>query len=432
MVWYAVSPWKGRMGPEKGFCKDEAGVDVDTETMKIDLETELAEVGGALSGALAPLVKEVAADAGPLVLARTLGVDKVLASRLLKALRVNDRMASLQQMPGPEPLRRVVRAAAKKVRDRGVVDRAEEAIGRFEALIRERFGDRSAMDAVLSAWVPQARREFELRRKQAVFRALSQLKGVQAGCVMGTVILTPAADGKHIDVVWLNGLFGLELVRPRVAVKVATRRLGAADGARRPTTLRGEPIERAEALLLAEFSSSPRPRVMGTQAGDVVHYLLEDGAFGSHGSVDVVFAEVNRGELARYVPRGSGRKGYFFMEAAPPARMMQFDAIVHQDLYGGESPELRIYDACYDGVASVNDASRDADLMDMLEAVEPMGMGLEGLRSAHVPRYAELVRHAFAALGLEGGRYRGYRSHIEYPVYGSQVTLAFRGVEARE
>jgi hypothetical protein len=150
---------------------------------------------------------------------------------------------------------------------------------------------------------------------------------------------------------------------------------------------------------------------------------------GSRDAVDLVYAEVNRDEIPRFVPKGSGRFGYFFAEVSIPSEVLFFDVLMHRDLYPGVEPELFIYDTAFEGIASVNDRRRDIDRLDMAEAVEGLGQGLARLRSADVPRYAELVEHAAAKAGFELAAMRGYRCRVDYPLYGSQVTLAFRAQE---
>jgi hypothetical protein len=391
------------------------------------LEAHIVAVGDELVSSLRGILAAVPRGApGPQALARALGVDKVLASRVLKATRNRDPMSATHSMPGPDPLRRLVKAAARRGAAPEIVADATRAIDRFEILIRERIGDRSLLDAILSAWVPEARREFELRRKQSAFKALSQLRGVQAETNLATVVLNPSRDGQHIDVVWVSGLIGVHRVRPGVRVKFTTRRMTPDDAARRPVSLDGKRVEDLESILLPGFCSDPMPRLEVHHVGEVVHYTLGDDGFGPNSAVDFVFAEANISELKRYIPAGSERKGYFFAEVVTPARMLQFDVLVHEDLYPGPEPSLLIYDTSFEGVANANDRSRDIDRLDMLESIEPLGVGLSRFRSAHVPRYQELLRHVFERMAFDGTRFRGYRCRIDYPVYGSQVVMTFK------
>ncbi len=394
------------------------------------LEVQIAEVGDALLSSLRNVLSAVPrSNPGPQALARTLGVDKVLASRVLKATRSRDPMTATHCMPGPDPLRRLVKAASKKGASAAMIADATAAIDQFEMLIRERVGDRSILDAILSAWVPDARREFELRRKQAAFKAMSQLRGVQTDIILSTVVLNPSPGGRHIDVIWVNGLIGVHRVRPGVSVKISTRRMIRDGQERRPVSLDGQSVEHMDGLQLPEFCSEPLPRMRVHQVGEVVHYTLAEDGFGPNSGVDVVFAEANIAELPRYFPAGSDRKSYFFAEMVTPARLSHFDVLVHEDLFPGQDPALRIYDTSFEGVASPNNASRDMDQLDLMESLEPLGLGISRFRSVDVPRYGELLRHTFEKLRFDGSRFRGYRCRTDYPVYGSQVTAVFRAQE---
>lgn len=389
------------------------------------LEAQIVDTGGALLRSIHAILDPFSQQApGPQALARHLGVDKVLTSRVLKATRSGDPIGALHAMPGPEPLRRLVKAAQRHGASAEAVIEASAAIGSYETLIRDRLGDRSLLDAILSSWAPDARREFELRRKQAAFKALSQLKGAEARAIVATVVLSPAADPQRVDVAWINGLIGLQRVRPGAPVTLTTRRLADAPDGRRPTALDGGPIEAPGSLMLARFCTEPAPRMRARRVGEVVHYSLEDGAFGPGSSADFVFAEVNRAELPRYRAPDSQRRSYFFAESTPCARALQFDALIHEDLYPGSTPELTLYDTAFEGVADVNDPSRDVDRLDMLETIEPLGKGLSSIRSMDVPRYAELVSHVFGALKLDPSRFSAHRCRIDYPLYGAQVTMS--------
>jgi hypothetical protein len=349
---------------------------------------------------------------------------------VLSAVRAPDPIAAIRRMPGPEPLRRLVRAAGARGVPEATLALAYESIDRFDRVIRNRAGDRSSLDAILSAWVPESRGEFELRRKQSAFRAMSQLKGVATRALMATVVLAPSADGQHVDVTWVNALIGLHRVRPGAIAKLATRRMHGGDQARLPRTLEGVPIQAGAAPLLAEFCTQPVPALDVRTAGEVVHYALGGERFGAASAVDLVFAESNIGELARYFSATQRRKAFFFAEVQTPAEILQFDLLLHQDLYPGQEPALRVYDTVCEGVASANDPTRDIDRLHLLERVEPLPDGLTGIRSGDIPRYDELVRHVVDRLGRRPEAFRGYRCRVTYPVYGSQVMMVFDAVDA--
>lgn len=390
----------------------------------------LSRLGDDLASTLSDVLASLPdAATGPILLARRTGIDKVLASRILRAAQARDPLSALHAMPGPAPLRRALRAFARQGVDAERIRRAGAAIDRFESLLSRQAGGRGSLDTLLSAWVPEARSEFELRRKQSAFRATSQLKGVETRLLLGTVILHPSADGAHLDVVWLTALHGLHRLRPGALVRVATRRVARQQIARQPRGLDGRPIEDGATPLVAEFCSSPRPAVAAVRTGDVVHYTLADDRYGASSAVDLVLGESNPAEMERRPAPGSGRVPWFFAEVSTPAKVLQFDAIVHRDVYPGISPSLRLYETAFEGVASPNNPSRDVDVLDMRESIDDMGqpstLGLARWRSKDAPRYTDLLAHTFKTLAWDPSAFRAHRARIDYPIFGTQVTMTF-------
>lgn len=391
-----------------------------------ELEVRIIQTGERLLAGLGRAVESVPdSRLGPQALAKRLGLDKVLASRLLKTVRSADPLAAIHRAPGPEPLRRVVRALVKAGVDPQVIADAVSAIEGFEQLIRDDVGDRSSLDAIVSAWVPEARKEFELRRKQSAFKAISQLKGTQADTLMASVFLHPTEGGQHLDVVWISGLFGLHRLRPGAGVKFATRRMATSKGGRAPRTLEGQRVESQSELMLAEFCSTPTPQLEVHEVGEEVRYTLRDNGFGPRSATDLVFAETNTGEVARYAKPGVNRKTFVFAEVSTPSQVLQFDAFIHEDLFPGADPSLRIYDTSFEGVADLNDPTRNLDQLDLMESVESLGAGVSRCRSADVSRYADLLKLVCDKLSWDGKSFRGYRCRIDYPIYGTQVAMAW-------
>lgn len=390
------------------------------------LERRISEAGEDLLGAFVRVIDQVpGGDSGPQRLAKELGIDKVLASRMLKAVRAPDAMSVVHRVPGPEPMRRVIKASSRLGVNPDDIRDATEAIDRFETLIRTEIGDRSALDAILSAWVPEARREFELRRKQAAFRAMSQLKGVQARVYAECAIFWPSADGEHIDIVWIKSVVGLQRLRPGGRVKFTSHRAIERGGGRSTYTLTGEPVEGVESSTLGAYCTIPTPKLETHHAGEVVHYLLEPGGFGAQSAIDLVTCEVNRAEIDRFVPSERSRKAWASSDINIPSRRMQFDVLVHRDLYNSAFPELRVYDTTIQGQADINDPSRDVDQLDLLESIDDLGAGLARFGSSHVPRYRQMIGEVCSTLGFDPDQLRGYRVSSDYPIYGSQTAMLF-------
>jgi hypothetical protein len=363
------------------------------------------------------------ADAGPVLAAKKWGVDKVLASRLLKALRTEEPLAFLHRLPGNEPLMRVVRKSAKLGAPAEQIEAIESRLSDLDSLVRDIAGDRSALETLLSGWVPDMRREFELRRKQSLFRAMSQLKGAEATTQLAAVLLHPSATPGFIDIVWVSGFLGLRRLKFGANVRFATRRVISDNATRHPTALSGDSASDLTQMLLPEFCSRPVPSLHVRTTGNVVHYTLADNGVGPRSAVDLVACEVNRAELPRVLPKDTTRKSFVYAEVSTPAEALLFDVVIHQSLFTKAAPELRLYDTSFEGVANPNDPQRDADRLDLADSLESLGVGLAKSRSTAVPIMHPLLSRVCQSLSWKGDEMRIYRTLTDYPVYGSQVTV---------
>lgn len=400
------------------------------------LEVRVAELGRLLADRVGRVVGALpGSPQGPVSVARAAGVDKVLTSRLLRAAASRDPVAAVQLMPGPDPLRNFAASAGKKGVPGELVKELVEAVDRFEEMIRSEGGSRSGFDAILASWLPEARAEFELRRKQSIFRAMSELKGKSAALNLATAMLYPSKDGERLDVVWVFAYIGLQRLRPGVVVKFATRRVETPHGdgterkPRKPRTLDGLEVEGLDGLLLKDHCSVPTPRIEVEPAGNRVHYTLGDAnVFGPRSAVDIAFAEVNLAELPRYVPLEPRRKRFVYTDVSTPVELLVFDALIHEDVLGGRTgadPSLLLYDTASQGTADINDRARDIDRLDLRETLQPLGHGVDQCRVSEVPGYVQLLKTVCQKMGWEESKLKGYRSRIDYPLYGSQVAIAY-------
>lgn len=385
----------------------------------------ITRLGEDLRTSLQALLAAFPAGAGgPQALAEAAGTNKVFTSRLQKALRQGSAAGVVYHLPGPEPLRRFVAALEALDVPTPAVAAAAHAVEAFARAIREEAGSRSEWNAMVSAWLPDSHDEFETRRRQAAFKAISELKGVSADLNLGTVLLHPSEDGAHVDVLWVMGLLGLRRLRPGAAVKLATRRQSAGAHERHPEELGG-------LLRLDAFCQAPPAPLEARHVGETVHYLLGDSGFGVRSAVDLLVAERNLAEMPRYQPRGSGRSNYVFAEAGTPARALIFDIFVHQDLYPGVRPELGVYDTALEGVADPNDPARDLDRLRTSDRIQMLGRDDDGLGIPEMPGYRDMLRKVFAQAGWPRADFDAWRVRCEYPLHGSQVCVSFRGPEAR-
>jgi len=396
------------------------------DTRHVDsIEARIGTVGQRLSEAFRALIEALpGAPHRPQDLARKLGIKKDLSSRVLRASRGQDPVAVVHMMPGPAPLRLFLEAAGGQSIDPAILQEGEEAVRQFDLLIRQEAGDRTSLDAIISACLPDAREKFEVFNKQAVHRGMAQLKGTIADVTVNTALLHPADDGERLDGVWLIGSLGLRRIRPGAVVRFCSHRIGPSASAQSPLTLDREPVGDLRGLLLERFCSSPLPALRAEHHDTTVHYTLGSDAIGPASAVDLFFAELTPRCMRRYAD-ASGRMYGPSSEITTPTKVLIFDLLLHDEVYPGCDPTLLVYDTAVNGVADLGNRARDVDRLDVAETVQSLGRGTSRWRASEVPQYAAIIRHVLDKTGWDGERFRGYRCKVQYPIYGSQIYLAF-------
>lgn len=393
-------------------------------THRDTFESRLTDVAQGLGRCLGRMIEALPdSPSGPQQLAESLGVDKGFASRLLKAIRCRDPVALAYTIPGPEPLRRLVKAAGRRGVDRELAHAADAEIDRFAALI-DTAGDRSTFDGIVGSLLPDARRQFENRTKQLLFRGNSQLRGFVVDVDFTIILMHPTGDGEHVDYVAITGVLGLQRLRPGAVVRLATWNLGP-DMPVRLTTLDREPIECLSSGRLDAFCSAPAARLEIHRSGDTLTYTLADGPFGPGSEVDFVLGQWSHAPAPLFSPPSGVRLSGVGAEVDKPARLLHLDVLAHEEVYPGADPRLFLIDTAFRGMANINDPAREADYVPLMESVRPLPGNVTEARPAFLPGYGDLLRYVEGKTNWRLSRFRGYRCTIEYPLYGMQVTLGF-------
>lgn len=390
------------------------------------LEERLRTVGAALADALGALLEAVPGSPHrPNPLARTLGVNRAVTSRLLAAVDRGDPMEVLHLVPGPEPLRKVLAGSGLAADDRRALA-VEAAVAAFAALIDEEAGTRPALEALLAPHLPGAAEKLELSSRYAIHKGMTQLKGVQAELWIGAAVIVPSTeDPERLDLTWLTGAHAMHRLRPGVDVRFSYR---AQRGSAPPGA--AEPMPEPSLLSLEAFCRYPVARLETHRTDGTIHYTLRDDLLGPRGKADLFVVDHHPAAMRRYGDdedhaAGRARTGLFVEPAIPSARLV-FDVLLHDDVFPGAEPELVVYDTNYNGVANVNDRSRDLDRVATTDHPELLGHGLERFGTAELSTYGPMLAHLAAHFGWDGDRLRGYRVEQAYPVYGWQVTVALQ------
>lgn len=395
-----------------------------TRTRDTEIHRRIAEVGARLSSSFGLLIESLPdRPRKPQQLAEALGVNRNVSGRILAVAGAADPLAAVHAVPGIDPLRKAFRTARRRRAPDERVAEAEASIEEFARLVEELAGDRPAFDAIVSSLLPSARSRFELTAKHSLFRGASLLKGAAAETWIHTAIVHPSeSDPATHDVAHIYGTLGLRRLRPAVEVKFSYRQFGTD---RSPLFgLDGEPFTSASVDALDEFCSLPpgRLRVDASDSGAVL--VLEGTRIGPDSAVDKLIGELRPAAMGRSASPGKRRKS-LFVAPVIPVKTLVFDVFLHEEAYAAAEPSLVVYDTAVEGMASVNDPSRDSDRLDVQEQIVVLGRHPKNFPIPELPGYVGMLRGACDRLGWDPGTLRGYRCRVQYPMHGSQTCMVF-------
>jgi len=418
----------------KSNMPNTAGIDQTHEPKVLKMDDLIASVGDDLSSALNQLVDALPdAPYRPQELARALGVNKDLSSRMLNALDQDDPLALVYQLPGPVPLRRLVKAAQGKGVAGTMAKDAHRAIDRFELLIRDHAGDRASLDAIIAARIPESREKLETVNRQLVYRGMAQLKGVSVDVTINTAILSPSKDGEHLDGMWLVMFKSLRRIRPNTPIRFHSRRIGKEDpsqasdqsGGHIRKTLTGHDVSSADGLVLSRYCSEPLPEIRAQSSGDTTHYMLVGDEVGLASEMDIAVGEHTPSCIMAFKEPGETTRHGPVAGVLIPTKLLVFDVLVHKDAFMGDHPELLVYEMGSQGLADMNDPARDGDRIQTIDTVVDLGWGLDSMRIPEARTYTSMLRESLKAMSLDERNFRVYRCQNQYPVFGTQYSLAF-------
>ncbi|GAA0749963.1 hypothetical protein GCM10009107_21110 [Ideonella azotifigens] len=355
-----------------------------------------------------------------------LNLSQSAVSRLVLSARSGDSLASLSNSPGLEALKQVAKGAAKSGVDKACLAEVNLAIAELEHFLAAEVGDRNTLEAVLCDWVQESRGSFELRHKAAAFKSMSALRGVRADVIVNAAIVHPSADSRVYDCIGIDAMLGCRRLRPSGLLRLFGSHLAPPGSSYQVTTLAGGAIGSLRDEMVPGFSTVSAAQAESVEHGQYLETTVRDLplGMGDFPGQDLVSARMYRG-VQRAVrgegPATSGVGG----QAEPPAEVYVVDALLHDDVWPDAKPELRIYDTVVRGITHPDNPMRQGDRLDMLESVQFLGRGPHALRMAEFARYPELVATVCEQAGWDASRLRVFRCRVRYPIYGSQIGLAF-------
>jgi hypothetical protein len=379
------------------------------------ISRSLRETFGAVTRAIG------GSSARPSRLTRELSIDKSLASRLSRALRAESDYELLSLIPSPTGLRIVVGAAVRAGVERQRCHAAEEALEEFQGLLDDVPGGRAALEALFSGTVVEARDRHERVAKQAVFRGMSHLLGFHCDVLTSAAVLAPSVHPHLVDGVDLSLRVGLRRLRPSAPISlfsVVINTEGAGGELPHIETLDGRPASgRAAPFLLPEFSSRPTPALDIHEHDNHTIFALADEGTSIHRPVKIASGIVARSAWPRFRAANMESAGRLYL-LHYPCKMVVRDLFIHESLYVGSLPEIRLELPVPPGapLRFPRGAMARLNTLDLLAPIEQLGIGLARAAVPGAPDHAPLLEHAFRQVRWDPSAFRGYRVAIAYPV----------------
>jgi hypothetical protein len=382
---------------------------------------QIAAVGAELRRALLPVLGAVAGPRpSPSRLTRAIGLDKSLASRLIRATQAPSDLDFMHIVPSPAGLRILADLA-------GILA-APEAIAallgateKFAVLLESTPGGRAAIDALISESSPDVREKREHIAKQASFKAMSFLLGHFCDTLATSLFLVPSANGRTIDGLEISRRIGLRRMRPSTPLALLSFSAPPEDQPATGDTVIFEPLEdvpaaeRPRAFLLPEFSSQPLSDLEIVHDSNVTTLVLPgDPSIRMPSQITSAF-RIRNGWSRVPTGRVQSMRGYVLHV---PCRQLVRDLFIEESLFADAGPRLSFvlpgprvatHPPREDGTHHFT----EVDLAATIEQLEP---GPHAHAIAGVPDQTAAVRHVLERSSHGATRFRGWRCSITYPV----------------
>ena len=406
----------------------------DTATLESQpFEEHLKSVAQQLRGAILGLLEGVGGDTGtPRALAQRLKLDKSLAWKIRKLVGESDPAAAVSHVPGPTGLQIFLRAAGVAGAPQKSIEAVNDAVASFDQMVSVHSGDRSTLNIMLGHLAMDGQQQRLEAHRKYLFRGSSAVWGVHAKVHLMADFVAPAASGSElIDLANIRSFIDFRRLRPEVRWT-----MGGAAKCEDGGALVGMPVvesidprfEGPDAVpFLADFCSSPLPKLSLVHDRERVLYELVEGAVGNTGAVTCATGWLCREFATRY-RSADDTHGAHFIRLDTPAELLIQDLFVHRDLAFAMAPEVELYSVLSD--ASITPVmARTGTQIPFCESVTELGWGSAMVATPDVPRYVQLVEAVFDRAGWTDTDFCAFRFKMRYPPISTVAVLRYELAE---
>ncbi len=393
---------------------------VGRDTMQGSSLNQIEGVGAELRTALVPILTAIAGPRPtPTRLTRAIGLDKSLASRLIRATQASSDLDLMHMVPSPAGLRILADLAGVLAPAEAIADLLR-AIDHFAIVLESTPGGRAAIDALISESSRDVREKREHIAKQASFKAMSFLLGHFCDTLTTALFLVPSANGRTIDGIEVHRRVGLRRMRPSTPLALLSVAIAPED--QRPgdsiyfETLDGAKLhDGARDFVLPDFSSQPLSGLEVVEDNNVTTLVLPgDPSIRMPSQITSAF-RVRNGWTPKPESLVHTLRGYVLHV---PCRQLVRDVFIAESLYPDASPRVSFV-LPGPRVATHpprEDGTRHFTEVDLSTSIEHLPSGAHAYSVAGVPDQTAAIRHVLERTGHESTRFRGWRCSITYPV----------------
>ena len=393
---------------------------VSGELGRGDLRLRIEVTGRELRRAISTVLEAVAGPRPrPTRVARAIGLDKSLASRLVRSVRATSDMDLMHFVPSPGGLH-IFADLARKHADPASIEHLRAAADRFAELLDVVPGGRASIDAQIAESSRVALEKREHIAKQASFKAMSFLLGHFCDVLTTSLFLVPSSNGRRVDGIEIHRRLGLRRMRPSTPLALLSF-WGDVSDAMKENAIALETVDgetggsNPMAFLLPEYSSQPLPELDVVRDGDMTTLVLGANSAGQAPTQLTSVFRIRNGWPLKPEERTQSLRGYVLHT---PCREVVRDVYIAESLYTDSSPQVS-FELPGPRVAvraPRPDGQRHFSEVDLTSSIQQLPLGPEPWDLPGVANQSAVVRHVLERTGHRMTRFRGWRFAMTYPL----------------
>jgi len=390
------------------------------ETPREQLGSRIEATGRELREALAAVLEAVAGPhPRPTRVARAIGLDKSLASRLVRAVQSESNLDLMHVVPSPGGLQ-IFADQARRFASPASIASLRVATEHFSDLLDSVPGGRASIDAQISESSRVALEKREHITKQASFKSMSFLLGHFCDVLTTALFIVPSHNSERLDGIEIHRRIGLRRMRPSTPLALLSFWGDASDAMSehgiRFDTLDGERgSSNPTGFLLPEYSSQPMPELDVVRDGDMTTLVLAgDPTLTEPSQVTSVF-RVRNGWAVVPESRAQSVRGYVLHT---PCRRLVRELFIAESLYPDATAQVSFL---LPGPRSAlrpprGHGPRHFNELDLTSSIQPLPSSMQAYELPGVMNHGAAVRDVLERAGHGQTRFRGWRCALTYPV----------------